>query len=38
MTRTFREVPMFTKKWNELGLTDEDLRNLEGRMIYEQIL
>ena len=29
MQRTFIEVPMFTRKWKELGLTDEDLRNLE---------
>lgn len=29
MKRTFIEVPMFTKKWKELGLTDEDLRELQ---------
>lgn len=33
MTRTFIEVPLFTKKWNELGLTDEDLRNLENTLL-----
>lgn len=33
MNRTFIEVPTFTKKWNELGLTDEDLRNLEKILI-----
>lgn len=30
MKRTFIEVPMFTKKWKELGLTDENLRDLEN--------
>ena len=25
MKRTFIEVPLFTKKWKELGLTDEEL-------------
>ena len=29
MTRTFIEVPMFTKKWHELGLTDNELKDLE---------
>lgn len=29
MKRTFIEVPNFTKKWNKLGLTDENLRELE---------
>lgn len=29
MKRTFIEVPIFTKKWKELGLTDENLRELE---------
>lgn len=29
MFRTFIEVPPFTKRWNELGLTDEDLLNLQ---------
>ena len=28
MNRTFIEVPMFTRKWRELGLTDENLRDL----------
>ena len=26
MKKTSIEVPMFTKKWQELGLTDEELR------------
>lgn len=29
MKRTFKEVASFTKKWQALGLTDEDLRRLE---------
>ena len=33
MQRTFIEVPMFTRKWKELGLTDEDLRNLENILL-----
>lgn len=35
MERTFIEVPMFTKKWKALGLTDEDLRNLENVAVAE---
>lgn len=33
MNRTFIEVPMFTKKWHELGFTDEELRNLENVLL-----
>jgi hypothetical protein len=33
MNRTFIEVPIFTKKWNELGLTDEMLRSLENTLL-----
>lgn len=29
MNRSFVEVPMFTAKWRELGMTDEDLRELQ---------
>lgn len=29
MNRSFIEVPMFTAKWRELGMTDEDLRELQ---------
>lgn len=29
MPRIFKEVPSFTKKWQELGLDDDDLRTLE---------
>lgn len=33
MNRTFIEVPTFTKKWKELGLTDENLRELENILL-----
>ena len=33
MSRTFIEVPTFTKKWKELGLTDENLRELENILL-----
>lgn len=33
MTRTFIEVPTFQKKWHELGLTDENLRELENILL-----
>ena len=33
MKRTFIEVPMFTKKWKELGLTDANLRDLENELL-----
>lgn len=33
MNRTFIEVPTFTKKWKELGLTDENLRDLENILL-----
>ncbi len=33
MNRTFIEVPIFTKKWAELGLTDDDLKELETTLL-----
>lgn len=33
MKRTFVEVPLFTKKWKELGLTDENLRELQNILL-----
>lgn len=33
INRTFKEVPMFTKKWELLGLTDEDLSALENILL-----
>lgn len=35
MERTFKEVPSFTKKWHELGLTDDDLATLEGVLLKD---
>lgn len=35
MRRTFIEVPMFTKKWKELGLTDEALRELQNVLLND---
>ena len=29
MTRTFIEVPLFTKRWKEIGLDDNDLHSLQ---------
>lgn len=33
MNRTFIEVPIFTRKWKELGLTDDNLRDLENVLL-----
>ena len=33
MNRTFIEVPIFTKKWKELGLTDDNLRDLDNVLL-----
>ena len=33
MKRTFIEVPTFVKKWQELGLTDDDLRKLQNELL-----
>lgn len=35
MIRTFKEVPSFTAKWQSLGLTDEDLRELENILLKD---
>ena len=35
MNRTFVEVPMFTKKWKELGLTDVILRDLQNMLLND---
>ncbi len=29
MTRTFIEVPLFTKRWKEIGLDDDELQQLQ---------
>lgn len=35
MNRTFIEVPVFTKKWKELGLGDEPLRELQRILLQD---
>ena len=35
MKRTFKEAASFTKKWQSLGLTDEDLRRLENILLKD---
>ncbi|MBQ8385684.1 MAG: type II toxin-antitoxin system RelE/ParE family toxin [Spirochaetaceae bacterium] len=32
-TRTFIEVPLFTKRWKEIGLNDGDLLNLQTMLL-----
>lgn len=33
MNRLFIEVPTFTRKWRELGLTDDNLRDLQNILL-----
>ncbi len=33
MNRTFKEMSLFTKKWKELGLTDDDLRIFQEMLL-----
>ena len=33
INRTFIEVPSFTKKWESLGLTDDDLNRLQTELL-----
>ena len=35
MKRTFIEVPLFTKRWAEIGLTDKDLRRLQIMLLKD---
>lgn len=35
MSRTFIEVPIFTKKWFALGLTDDDLQELQNIIMQD---
>ena len=35
MTRTFVEVPLFTKRWMEIGLTDSDLLQLQIMLLKD---
>ena len=34
-SRTFIEVPSFTKKWFDLGFTDDDLTKLENKLMED---
>lgn len=33
MTRTFIEVPLFTKRWEEIGLSDMELQKLQVALL-----
>ena len=35
MTRTFIEVPLFTKRWSEIGLSTDDLRQLQIMLLKD---
>ena len=35
MTRTFIEVPLFTKRWSEIGLADDDLIQLQIMLLKD---
>ena len=35
MTSTFIEVPLFTKRWKEIGLNDNDLRSLQIMLLKD---
>ena len=35
MTRTFIEVPIFTKRWAEIGLGDDELQQLQIMLLKD---
>ncbi|MBQ8229064.1 MAG: type II toxin-antitoxin system RelE/ParE family toxin [Clostridia bacterium] len=35
MTRSFIELPLFRSKWEDLGLTDKDLRRLQESLLAD---
>ena len=35
MIRTFVEVPLFTKRWREIGLSDNELRDLQLMLLKD---
>lgn len=35
MTRTFIEVPIFSKRWKEIGLGDDELRALQIMLLKD---
>lgn len=38
MTRSFIELPIFRSRWEDLGLTDSDLRRLQIELLSDQRL
>ena len=37
MIRTFIEVPLFTKRWKEIGLNDDDLLALQIMLLKDEV-
>lgn len=35
MTRIFVELPIFRKRWKELGLNDTDLKRLQEKLLVD---
>lgn len=35
MIRTFIEVPLFSKRWKEIGLGEEELQNLQIMLLKD---
>lgn len=35
MIRTFVEIPLFSKRWKEIGLTDDDLLDLQVMLLKD---
>ena len=35
MTRTFIEVPLFSRRWREIGLGEEELRMLQVMLLKD---
>ena len=35
MTRTFIEIPLFTRRWSEIGLSDDDLIQLQIMLLKD---
>ena len=37
MVRTFIEVPLFTRRWKEIGLNDDDLQRLQIMLLKDPL-
>lgn len=37
MTRTFIEVPLFSKRWKEIGLGEDELRALQIMLLKDPV-